>query len=199
MARLQENSYPERKLQDTNNPVVIVVDMINGFAVQGALADPAIEKTAGPIRKLLDQDLENLFVCDTHEPGCMEFDAFPEHCVKNSQEAQVIDCLADKIQKKIEKNSINTFTAPGFLEWLEAQPDRDFIITGCCTDLCVLQLALSLQSWIHQNDKKGMHVFLPVDCVDTYDIPGVHDAPSWNAFALANMAANGIQVCSTLD
>lgn len=200
MARLNHNPYAPQNLNELRNPRLIVVDMINGFVREGALADPEIARTAVPILRLLEQTEGALFIRDCHEPDCMEFESFPSHCVRGSEESEIMQELKPWAGHVLEKNSINTFTAPGFLEWLESvDSDTDLIITGCCTDLCILQLALSLQSWIHEHDRRDLRIFIPADCVDTYHIPGVHEAAAWNAFALHNMEANGIHVVSKLQ
>lgn len=199
MARMETLPYAACSFSELNNPVVIVIDMINGFAKTGALADPAIAGCAAPIAALLDHCPERLFVTDCHEPGCMEFQAYPPHCLKGSKESEVIAELQDYADEVLEKNSINTFTAPGFDLWLAGRDNCDLILTGCCTDLCVLQLALSLQSWIHQNERKDLRVFVPANCVDTFQIDGVHEAAAANRFALDNMKSCGIQVVSELS
>lgn len=188
------------------HPAIIVVDMINGFTKSGPLADPEIAKAARPIASLIEETTQSrqalLFVKDTHEEGCLEFESFPPHCLKGTDESEIMDELkgfADQASV-IEKNSISTFTAPGFSEWLKTlKIPADIVITGCCTDLCVLQLVLSLQSYINQNDLRGLRIVVPVDCVDTYHIEGIHDAKETNRFALENMKANGVKVISGFD
>lgn len=202
MARLNHDAYPVLDHTSLVSPVVFVVDMVNGFVKEGALADPAIAKCIAPIETLLKSctPVQTIFVNDTHEPDAAEFASFPPHCLKGSQEAQVVDELQPYVTTVLEKNAISAAMAPGFFELLANLPEKvDLIVTGCCTDLCVLQLALPLQAWINQNNRKGMRVILPVDCVETYGIPGVHEAQSWNEMALANMAANGIEVVSSIQ
>ncbi len=201
MARLNENPYPVLERTALNNPVVFVVDMVNGFVNEGALADPTIQACIQPIQKLLDhcRPVSTVFVNDSHEPDAAEFAKFPPHCIKNSKEAQVVDPLQPYVHTVLEKNSIGAAMAPGFFDLLETLPEKgDLIVTGCCTDLCVLQLALPLQAWINQNNRHQMRVIVPVDCVETYEIPGVHNAAAWNEMALANLAANGIEVVQTI-
>ncbi len=205
MARLNHNDYPAMNLDELSRPSIIVVDMINGFVSKGALADPEIARAGTPIRSLIERTDSTrqklLFVTDTHKPGCLEFDSFPEHCLEGSRESQVMDELQEFVTEDnvLRKNSINTFGADGFLDWFSAlEKPSDIVITGCCTDLCVLQLALSLQSYINEKNLRGFRIILPVDCVDTYDIPDVHSARQTNRFALDNMKANGIQVVSSI-
>lgn len=199
MARLSKESRESMDLSALNHPVVFIVDMVNGFVKEGALADPAIAKAAGPIRKLIeDSQADVWFVNDSHTEDAVEFQSFPPHCLKGTKEAAVIDELSDLSGRTLEKNCISAAASPDFAQMLTSLPQEncDLIVTGCCTDLCVLQLALPLQSWINQNNRRNTRVIVPEDCVETYQINGIHDAKAWNEMALANMEANGILVVS---
>lgn len=201
MARMNRQPAESLSAEDLNNPCVFVVDMINGFTREGALADPAIAACASPIRNLLEKtQAKSLFITDCHEQGAAEFNSFPEHCLKGSAESQVMDELSGFVGEVLEKNCISAAAVPGFTDWLDALGEnRDLVVTGCCTDLCVLQLALPLVSYINQMGKSGMRVIIPEDCVDTYHIDGVHDAKFWNETALDLMKANGVLVVGSIQ
>lgn len=48
----------------------------------------------------------------------------------------------------IEKNSTNGFLEPVFAAWLRDNPQIDtYIVTGDCTDICVLQFVLAAKAW----------------------------------------------------
>ena len=53
MAKLRKQEYESRSLQSLNSPVVLVIDLINGFIHEGALADPDIDAAAAGTEKLL--------------------------------------------------------------------------------------------------------------------------------------------------
>lgn len=187
--------------KDLNHPVLFVIDMINGFAKEGPLADPAIADLAPHIASLIDTlQCPTVFVADEHEWNASEFDAFPPHCLKETAESQVIDELKPYEAIRIPKNSTNTFFAPAFQDFLREKGDdfSDWILTGCCTDLCVMQFALSLRAWANQNNIP-LRILIPENCVDTYQIDGVHEADAWNRMALDNMKMNGIQVVSAIQ
>lgn len=201
MARLKKNDYPSLSKDQLKNPILFVVDMVNGFVKEGALHDTAIAQAAKPIQTLIEMlDCPSIFVCDCHPEDAREFQSYPQHCVMGTSEAEVIDELKPLIKREIPKNSTNTFFAPDFQTFLEQEANRynDFIITGCCTDICIMQFALSFQGWMNQNDKTDQRIIVPVDCVDTYHIDGVHDANDWNEMSLSTMHSNGIQVVSTI-
>lgn len=202
MARLHDNQYSSMKYDELRPSVyAVVVDMINGFAKEGTLADPAIAAAAEPIADLLDKtNAKTLFLCDCHEPECAEFESFPPHCLKGSKESDIIDELKSYPGQVIEKNAISAFGLQEMQDWADALPDHsDIIVTGCCTDLCVLQFVLPLQSRFNQKDRKGMRIIVPVDAVETYHLEGIHSAEDWNAFALKNMEMNGVKVTAGFE
>ena len=185
---------------DLKQPVLFVVDMINGFAKQGALADPAIIDTAPDIRKLIQSlNAPTWFVADEHDWNAREFDAFPPHCLKNTEESDIIDELADCVEHRIPKNSTNTFFAPDFQVFLQEQGSQyhDWVITGCCTDICVLQFALALKAFFNQTEQ-DRRVIVPADCTATYHMDEIHDGPFWQKTALDLMKAAGVLVVDAI-
>lgn len=192
------------KLQSEScqKPIVFVIDMINGFVKEGALADPRINSIVPNLIQLMEgMNCRNVFVCDSHPPHTREFDAFAPHCLIGTKEVEVIDELQPYIKRIMKKNSTNTFHCQDFLSFLEEEMDsyRDFIVTGCCTDLCVLQFVLTLQAWLNEHNKKEYRIIVPKNCVETYDIPNVHSAKEWNDISLKMMQMNGILVVDSID
>ena len=63
------------------NPVLFVVDMVNGFCKEGAMADQNIMHIVKPIQDLCEKVVpENrYFIADTHNVDDIEFSAFPQH------------------------------------------------------------------------------------------------------------------------
>lgn len=202
MARRSIHEAESLNIDQLKKPVIFVIDMVNGFVSEGALADKAIAQISKPIQDLIESlKVRTIFVCDAHNEKAKEFQSYPIHCLKGSQESQVMDELAAYNQEQIDKNSTNTFMAPGFQKIL---PDllanyTDFIITGCCTDLCILQFALSLQSYLNEIDRGANRIIIPENCVDTYQIDQVHEAKDWNEAAIQNMKQNGILVVSRIE
>lgn len=200
MARLIQNTYPSLSMSDIQDPVLFVVDMVNGFIKEGSLHDEAIMEITTSIQQLLDRlACRSIFVRDFHSAAAREFIAYPSHCVAKTSESEIIEELQAYVHCQFYKNSTNTFVSPDFQNFLpEIEKYKDIIITGCCTDLCILQFALSLNSWLNEHNKKENRILLPIDCVETYHIPDVHDAKMWNQFAIENMAANGIYCVSRI-
>lgn len=202
MARLETNTYAPIEAASLVNPVVFVVDMVNGFCKEGALHDKAILDVVDAQKSLMDKlECRNVFVCDNHPPRTREFESYPPHCVIGTSEAQVIDELHPYIKRMIPKNSTNTFHAQGFQEFLKEDMHRynDIIVVGCCTDLCILQFVLSLQSYLNEHNMVDHKIIVPANGVETYHIEGVHDAYMWNYVALENMKMNGVTVVSEIQ
>ncbi len=187
------------KRKEDLEKLLVVVDMVNGFIREGAMASSNIEHIIPRIKTLVDKALEEkegvALIKDTHEVGCLEFKKFPEHCVKGTRESELVDELKpyEKDGLVYEKNSTSTMFAPGFMKDIEAMKKlREVIITGCCTDICVLNLAIPLTNYFDQNDR-DVKVMVYEDAIETYDAP-THEAKEYNEMALKLMRQAGIEV-----
>lgn len=178
--------------------LLITVDMINGFIREGVLASPRVERIIPAVEKL-NKNLskaKRLFFVDEHEEDAIEFKAFPPHCLKGSSESKIIDELVPYIDGAtvIGKNSINGFFAPDFTKFLNENLDKinKVIVTGCCTDLCIENISLSLKTFLNQNNK-DVDVCVVTNGVETYDL-GEHKGDEVNIMALYNMHVAGIKL-----
>ena len=202
MARLNQAENDILPLSALSHPICFVVDMVNGFVKEGALHDAAILDLCAPISALIEKlQCRTVFVADSHPPMTREFTAYPQHCVIGSGEDEVIEELRPYIHQLIRKNSTNTFFAPDFQRLLEEELHgfREIIITGCCTDICIMQFALTLNAWLNEHNVTQTRIIVVSDCVETYHIDQVHDAAVMNAFALEMMKGNGIDVVGSIE
>ena len=85
---------------------LIVVDVQNGFLREGNLASdrclavlPAIREE---VERALAADERVFFTADTHETDDAEFEIFPEHCVRGSHEAELVDELAGYLDRGMQ-------------------------------------------------------------------------------------------------
>ncbi|MFZ5352342.1 MAG: cysteine hydrolase family protein [Bacillota bacterium] len=178
--------------------VLVIIDMVNGFAREGALKSPRIEAIISEIAKLsvaCDKlQIRKLAFADCHTDLSPEFDAYPQHCIKDTLEAEMVDELK-KIggYTLVPKNSTNGFLEEEFQNWLTKNRHIDtFIIAGDCTDICIQQYATTLKSWFNMQNKKS-RIIVPANMVETYDF-GLHDAELVNVMALYNMMTNGVEI-----
>ena len=150
--------------------VVVVADMVRGFLEPGhnLYCGEIARRVIGPMRDMLEREREAgstiLFLCDNHEPDDLEFRMFPVHCVKGTEETEVIAELQEFVTDNnvIPKNRYSCF----FNTELEARlknlkPDK-LIICGVCTDICVLHTANDAWS-------RDYTVEVPTSCVASFD------------------------------
>lgn len=205
MARVSEtflNSYQAMQMDELQKPIIFVVDMINGFVKEGALHDEAIHDITANIQHLLqDKACRCIFIADAHPPKTREFNAYPSHCVIGTSESEIIEELQPHVDEVMHKNSTNTFTCPDFQAFLEKriQNYQDIVITGCCTDICILQFALCLNAWLNEHNYDDMRIIIPIDCIDTFHIENVHECVTHNEYSIRNMESNGILMVSRIE
>jgi nicotinamidase-related amidase len=197
-----------------DNVAIMSVDLIVGFCHQGALASPRVEGILPAVTRLLERahglGVRHIVLTqDTHVENAEEFGSFPPHCVVGTAESQTTPELmalsfADDFAI-VEKNSISSTIAPQWTEWENANgPFAAWIIVGDCTDLCVYQAAMALMTRSF-SEQRGQRVVIPVDCVQTYDMPvetagqigaEPHEGDLLHAVFLHSMALNGVEVVS---
>lgn len=176
---------------------VIVVDMINGFIKEGALHDESILSIVPNIQKIVNTKVDCLFVADSHCEHAGEFNSFPIHCLQNSTESQVIDELKPYVKEKlILKNSTNTMWSIDY-DKLLSRFDC-IVLVGCCTDICILHFALSLQTYINEKNW-NKSVVVVEDAVDTYHIETLHDKHEYHDMAIKLMKVAGVKIKTTKE
>lgn len=191
---------------DKSKTALVVVDMVNGFVYEGALASPRVAEIAKEIERLNERTsgFKKVFFIDEHSEKSAEFKSYPKHCVKGTNESELIDELKnehtyEENSTMIPKNSTNGFHAPNFQMWLKENEESidNYIVTGCVTDICVLQFCLTLNSYFNEHDMKK-RIIVPLNAVETYT-GGSHDGDLMNLFSLYNMKINGIEVVDKID
>ncbi len=192
------NTLPAMASKDLKDgkTALVIVDMINGFLTEGVLSSPRSASVLPAVEQLLAFAKANAIptaaFADCHEPDAIEFQSFPPHCLKGTSESEIAPSLcAIGGFTKIEKNSTNGFLTEGFQDFLKAHPTCErFVVCGVCTDICVMQFALSLKTYGNQQNRP-ITVVVPVNAVETYDAPN-HHADLQQTMALQIMAQAGI-------
>lgn len=178
--------------------LLINVDMVNGFVKTGAMADPYIQHIIPEHIRLMKQigdDGAIAIIKDTHKENCREFKRYPVHCVEGTEEAELADELKQFEKDAIvyEKNSTSTIYAENFLNDIDKMINlEEVIIIGCCTDICVLNLAIPLQNYFDQKDRNVV-ITIPKNAVETYDAPN-HNRDEYNKMAFKLMEQAGINL-----
>ena len=177
--------------------LLIVVDVINGFINQGPLSDPKISKiiphVIAEIEKALNNSHPIIAFIDAHEIDAIEFETFPVHCLKGSVESKLVPELMPYQEKMhlIEKNSTNGFFTTEFQPYLDNKY-QEIIIVGCCTDICVLQLALTLKTYFNQNNINQLITVIN-QATATFDLPH-HNADLYHEMAINLLSQAGINI-----
>jgi len=175
-----------------DNTTIFSIDMNNGFAKEGALASRRVFDLIAPTAAFLDRaksaGIEIIGLTDSHDPDSLEFSDYPPHCLAGSVESDIVAELKPFMDRIIPKNSTNAFFAfdGPYLDGFS------YIITGCCTDICIYQFAVTLRAYLNHH-RINARVIVPRDLSDTFDAEG-HDAAAINEIFFASMAANGVEV-----
>jgi nicotinamidase-related amidase len=200
-------------MSEPRRTAILSVDVINGFCHSGPLASPRVKGIIQPIVRLMtavhSAGVRHFLVTqDTHEHEAVEFAAYPPHCVRGSEESDTVPefkALPFWDQAIVmPKNSIDSSLGTGLDAWLDAHLEiSTLIVVGDCTDLCIYQLAMHLRLRANAEQRRGVRVIVPEDCVDTFDTPvevaeriGAmpHDADLLHCIFLYHMALNGVEV-----
>lgn len=194
---LSEQKPVDLKDFDSEKTALIIVDMVNGFVKKGALSSPRVlsinNRTAELVKACKDCKIQMLAFCDSHRENSVEFLSYPPHCVCETEEEKLTSEIEESFAGTlVKKNSTNGFIEPEFQKWLDSHQNIDnFIICGCCTDLCVLQFALSLKTDFNRKDINKRVIVVQSLC-ETYD-GGSHGGDISNLFSFYNMKTNGIE------
>ena len=189
----------KKKLEEVKD-LLIVVDMVNGFVREGAMSSQNIEHIVPEVEKLVKEftesdDKQVVFVKDTHENNAREFKRYPIHCLKGTSESDNVDELKKYEEDAIihEKNSTSAIFPNNLLVNIDKMKKLEkVVIVGCCTDICVINLAIPLQNYFDQ-ENRDVEIIVPENAVETYDAPN-HKAEEWNEMSYRFMQQAGIKL-----
>ncbi len=181
---------------DAKNTVIFSIDINNGFAKKGALYSDNVAALLPSTVKLLsnaaDMGIKVVAFSDCHDEKSLELKAYPAHCMNDSEECQLPAELG--FLTAVPKNSTNAFSN---LDMSLIREGKTYVVTGCCTDICVYQFAVTLRAFLNEHNIDSA-VIVPVNYVATFDAPG-HDAEFLSTVYLYGMASNGIKLCRLED
>ena len=160
---------------------VIVVDMQRGFLQEGSPlycgeeARKVIPKAQELLKEGLAKGAALFFTADTHDPDDKEFQMFPTHCVRGTEEVEIIPELAEFVEKGtvIRKRRYSAFFETALEKWLKELAPEKVIVCGVCTDICVMHTVADARN-------RDYPVEVAADCVASFD-PEAHE------FALKHM------------
>lgn len=183
--------------------LLINVDMVNGFVKNGAMSDNNIQRIIPEhirlMRDINGKEEKIVIIKDIHKENCTEFKKFPKHCIEGTEEAELADELKEFERNSLiyKKNSTSAMFAPKFLEDINHMINlKEVVIIGCCTDICVLNLAIPLQNYFDQNDLE-IKITIPENAVETYNAPN-HNKEEYNEIAFKLMRQAGINIVKSI-
>jgi len=192
-----------KNLEDIEK-LLINVDMVKGFTEIGAMADTYIKHIIPEHIRLMEKiQKENegiAIIKDTHKENCREFSKFPIHCIENTEEAELVEELKlfETYSLVYTKNSTSTMYAPNFIEDIDKMKNlKKVIIIGCCTDICILNLAIPMQNYFDQKDL-NIEIIVPKNAVETYNSP-IHLREEYNEIAFKLMKQAGISIIEKIE
>jgi nicotinamidase/pyrazinamidase len=164
--------------------VMLIVDMLKGFHNIGKLANPRVNRIIPNVAMLLHKKSREecwlIFLGDSHEPDDEEFKIWPPHCIKGSEEAEIIDEFRPFLRSKrtiyIPKTRYSGFFRTELEKILGKIIPVRVIVVGVCTDICILHTVADLRM-------RNYQTLIPKDCVETFDTPE-HSAEKVNKATL---------------
>lgn len=156
----------EVEISDSAVHGLVIVDIINGFCTVGAgpLAPTEpnvqnsgmIEEAEKLARVFCEKKWPVMVFLDTHHPDRPEH-PYPPHCISGSDESNLVPALRwlekepnvtirrkdcyDGFIGSIEEDGSNVF-----VEWVKSNNIKSLLVTGGCTDICVLDFVCSTLS-----------------------------------------------------
>lgn len=184
--------------------LLVVVDMVRGFIETGPLSDPAIstiiDENVELIKDFTERGQRVVAFRDAHAVDSKEFDFYPPHCIQGTIESELvakIKAYEDRMVV-IEKDTTNGFLSDGFQRFIkENEPFDRIVVSGCCTDICVLQFALTMKTYLQQA-RLDTKMIVVKDAVETFDLPS-HPRGQFNDFSFKLMRSAGIEILPHLE
>lgn len=172
---------------------LVIVDLVNGFATVGAGAlapvrpDAEVAAMVAEVDRLARRFGRNhwpiLAFLDTHEPGRPE-PPYPPHCEVGSGEEELVEELRwledHGGATLVRKDCINAFVGAldpvsgrnAVVEWINRHGLETVLVTGMCTDICVMDFVLTLLSVRNHGLTPGLREVAVVEpACATYDLP----------------------------
>jgi nicotinamidase-related amidase len=196
---------------------ILSVDVVKGFCSVGPLSSQRVNAIVEPVVALFKaayaRGVRHVILSqDTHLEDAVEFNQYGPHCIRGTEEAETVEAIAElpfaDTFTLFETNSVSSTIGTGLDEWLDAHSEvTNLIVVGDCTDICSYQLAMHLRLRANAFQRREDRVILPVNAVDTYDMPvsvaeqigaTPHDAELLHLIFLYHMMLNGIEVVAEI-
>lgn len=144
--------------------ILMIIDMLNDFVLPGAPlevpgAREIVPHIKAQIEKAHSENFPVLYLCDKHQKNDPEFRVWPPHAVKDTPGAEIVSELKPaKNDTVIHKITYSAFYQTKLDDFLKTMQPNELILTGVCTEICVLYTAVDALS-------RGYDIAVPPDCV----------------------------------
>lgn len=183
------------------NTALIIVDMVNSFATEGGELYSSNVKYLVPsivelVKKFEERNMPIIAYRDAHNINSPEFNGFPSHSLEGTYGSELVDELKE-IDSIISvfKNSTNGFIAKNPYEILEGKY-TNFVVVGCCSDICIYQLSLTLKTYFNQLDIESS-IIIPTNMVTTFNNEN-HNSKICDIISFYSMFINGLNVVGNI-
>ncbi|MCL2383346.1 MAG: cysteine hydrolase [Oscillospiraceae bacterium] len=184
------------------------IDTNVGFVYEGAMSNPLAPGRVPNIIELFTKASERgvPIVCITegHDENSLEFEAYPPHCIRGTEEAELIPELRKfKTDLMVYKHSTNGFHEKELKEWIDSNTNINTIVfSGFLTDVCVMEPAVAIKTYGNKIGRK-INVVICEPAVGSYnlelgDIRLNHNAELHHLMALKFMQTAGCIIASDI-
>jgi len=157
------------------------VDPLNGFFfghypgkpdVKCLLGDERMQRIVpnmiGLNEMLAARSIDCIVTADEHglDDDEIKIVRLPEHCMKNTWEAELIDTLKIFNPEIITKKTTNSFINTELTQYLRRKEPEVVVLYGVCSNICVLQAAITYSAIATELGIK--RIIVPKDCVTTF-------------------------------
>jgi nicotinamidase/pyrazinamidase len=130
-------------VKKTSGSALLIVDMLNDFVLPGAPLEvpaardiiPAIKRRIEDVRR---EGIPVIYLCDGHATDDPEFKIWPEHALRGTGGAQVVDELRpDSGDTVVLKTTYSAFYGTDLERILREMKGQTVTIAGILTNICV--------------------------------------------------------------
>lgn len=198
-----DNNQKVPVINRESNVAIFVVDMINDFTFtsvfQNPLAVELIPKLEKFLKKASDKGKTIFHINEAHSKESVEFLTFPEHGVKGSKGAEIVEQLKKiPYERVFFKNSTNGIHNNNIKKWIDEHPQIDtIIVTGVLADMCVMQFVIGAKTYCNEINR-DVKFIVPLELVETSEYEG-HNRDLFYYMALEFMSQGGINIVKNID
>ena len=133
---------------EDNKKSLLVIDMLNDYRDKDVpFKIPGFTNIIEPIKREVEEARKNscpiIYLCDCHDEDDSEFRLFPQHAIKGSRGASIVDELKPEgTDILVRKNAFSGFYNTELDKMLKKLSIRKIVITGIITNISVLCTAV---------------------------------------------------------